>query len=769
VKYPKKFGIQFDTSEKKSMLSFAQAIIVHGLKMATRKQQAKEDDWNLAGIGGKDKPKSRTRGGGKGRPDFERTRQYLLIESSDEEANDEVNAVVVEPVPTEEEEEEEAGLEEDDDEEEGHGDKKPPASRVILEVKPLQELLAKNCRCPECEGPVEPTFSTTCLETSISLACCNEECGYLFYGDSPAVTDMNNRDNRQRMSDYALNMLYVVGFLGCGDGGTEAGRLLGLLGLPNDTTMERRSFGIIEEKMSPVIKGLTKDILLENLIEEVKATVGEGNAFDLWKLSLDGTIVLDKSNYPKIRVSFDMAWQQRNSGNRYNSMSGHALFVGGYSRKPITLSIKSKICSTCKAWTKKHGDMPPLEHTCYKNFEGSSGAMEPVACLHMTEELYRDYNCVVDLICADDDSSTRALLKWSNANYMKNNNTTEPPQVPITRGPNKGKPHVRPDKGKLSPEVPEPTFVADPNHRKKVLTGELIALDTSKVAEKATMTRMDSTRIGKNFGYMIRCLKDLPETHYCTAGMAVLEHHFDNHEHCGGWCRRKSMTAAQKKESIRYYRCKTKDAKLYKILSDKLERFIAFDRLKEVAHGMDTQVNESFNNTASWFAPKNKVYCGTSSLTNRISMALGINTLGLLEYYKRLFRKLGIVMTRNVFHHFMMKDRTRNGRLEKLKTKEKKKERLKSRHEALKKDEATARQEKRKREGTYKSGINMQGVDGYTQDEIDEANRSSTSNKRRKPVAICPHCGMKGHATKRSTKCLQHTGRAATTNTGGYC
>jgi hypothetical protein len=728
--------------------------------MVTKKIKTKETDWNLAGIGPGSIVVSRTRGAGNGRPNFDRMHKILLIESSS--SSDDSSFVPETEVVSDEEE----SLNHESEEEEDDG-KKPPASRVILEVKAIEEVISKSCRCPKCDGPVKPVFNTICLTTSVSLVCSNKEhCDFLFYGPSPSATVFKDKDNRERMSDYTLNVLYVLGFLSCGDGGTEAGRVLGLLGLPNNTTMERRSFGIIEDKIAPLIKELNKDILLANLVDEVRATTaGNPNQLFLWQQSLEGNIVLEKSNYPKIRCSFDMAWQQRNSGNQYASQSGHALLVGGYTRKPIAFTIKSKLCSSCKAWTKKHGDdLPPLPHTCYKNHEGSSGSMEPLACLLMTEELFRDYNCVVDMICADDDSSTRALLKWSNADNMKNNNTTTPPPVPITKGKNKGMPHVRPDKGKLSAEIPEPTFVADPNHRKKVLTGELIALDTAKVAEKATMTRMDSTRLGKNFGYMIRCLPKLPEEQYCTAAAAVLEHHFDNHAHCGEWCRWKTLSALQRQQSVRYYRCKTKDSKLYKILLDKIGRFTTLDRLKEIAHGMDTQVNESFSNTASWFAPKNKVYCGTASLSNRLLVAIGVTSLGLLEYNKRLFRKLGIIMTKNVLYHLMMKDRTRNSRLERLKTKEQKL-RLTKRHDAMKKEEATARKESQKREGTYKSGMNMQGIDGYngyTQEEIDEAN--ATTNKRRRTnyaTATCRSCGGTGHSTKASRKCLNYVPKGA--------
>jgi hypothetical protein len=503
---------------------------------------------------------------------------------------------------------------------------------------------------------------------------------------------------------------------------------------------------------------LTTDILLENLKGEVKVTVKEPNDFDIWEQSLNGSLVLDKTKYPRLRVSFDMGWQQRNSGNRYASQSGHALLVGGFTRRPIAFIIKSKICNFCKSWAKKHprtpdnDNEPPPEHTCYLNHEGSSGAMEPIACLELTTHLYRRYNCCVDLICADDDSSTRALLKWSNADYMKNNNTNEPPTVPITRGKNKGMLHPHPDRGRLPAEIPEPTFVADPNHRKKVLTGELITLDKAKVADKATMTRMDSTRLGKNFGYMIRTLKNLDETQYCRAGSAVLEHHFDNHEHCGAWCRRRTMSAAQRLASKRYYRNKTTDAKLYGILSEKINRFVTFDRLQEVAHGMDTQVNESFNNTASWFAPKNKVFCGSCSLTNCLSIALGVNSLGLVEYFKRLYKRLGIHLTKNVLYSLQAKERTRSNRLKAIKTKDKKKDRIKRKLDDLVRDEKIARSERDKRGVVYKSGINMEDDDG------ENRNDDQPRRKRNKVQGPCPHCGKEGHSTKRSRKCLHYSG-----------
>jgi hypothetical protein len=58
-----------------------------------------------------------------------------------------------------------------------------------------------------------------------------------------------------------------------------------------------------------------------------------------------------------------------------------------------------------------------------------------------------------------------------------------------------------------------------------------------------------------------------------------------------------------------------KDAKLYAVLSEKLARFITQERLSEMAHPLDTNMNEAFNNICTWFAPKNKVFAGTQALS----------------------------------------------------------------------------------------------------------------------------------------------------------
>jgi hypothetical protein len=122
--------------------------------------------------------------------------------------------------------------------------------------------------------------------------------------------------------------------------------MLGLLGLPNDTTMETRSFQNIEDRIAPKIWQLTQDILRENLVAEVKTLLDDID-FALWEQSIasNAPFKLPIDKYPKLNVSFDMGWQQRSSGNRYNSPSGHALLVGGNTRKPVALCISRASCA----------------------------------------------------------------------------------------------------------------------------------------------------------------------------------------------------------------------------------------------------------------------------------------------------------------------------------------------------------------------------------------------------------------------------------------
>ena len=269
------------------------------------------------------------------------------------------------------------------------------------------------------------------------------------------------------------------------------------------------------------------------------------------------------------------------------------------------------------------------------------------------------------------------------------------------------------------------------------------------------MTRMDSTRIGKNFGYMARTLKERPQSEFLDAVKACLEHHFDNHQYCGDWCKRKTESAEEKAKLIKYYRCKQRDSKLYALLTTKIERFVTMDRLVEMAHGLDTNMNEAFNQICTWYAPKNKVFAGTSSLHNRISFAVAINSVGVKVTFKRLFKKLGILLTDNVAYYLHTKEKSRVKRLAKIKTRAAKQKKNKRKYDRLQEATRQAKKEFHKRQGTYKKGMNLDdpyGDLGRTT-EADGDARKPAAKQSTKTKGFCEYCGRSDHLTKRSKNC----------------
>jgi len=116
----------------------------------------------------------------------------------------------------------------------------------------------------------------------------------------------------------------------------------------------------------------------------------------------------------------------------------------------------------------------------------------------------------------------------------------------------------------------------------------------------------DILRLTMYYAYFIRQLQGIRETEWLEAAKAIVDHHFDMHDHCGNWCRRKMETEQERSQSLKKYRCKKTNPELYTLLCETIAPFITLSCLQELGHGANTNVNESLNQTISWFAPKNR-------------------------------------------------------------------------------------------------------------------------------------------------------------------
>ena len=125
------------------------------------------------------------------------------------------------------------------------------------------------------------------------------------------------------------------------------------------------------------------------------------------KLTVDNEIKYKQCKAGNLRVgitvSFDICWSKRSSGNRYDSLSGHALMIGCLSKNIITAVDSSEMCRLCSL--SKENGVYPSEHVCSRNYAGSSKATEIDAALHLHTELFESYNKCVFLkaIVADND------------------------------------------------------------------------------------------------------------------------------------------------------------------------------------------------------------------------------------------------------------------------------------------------------------------------------------------------------------------------------
>ena len=212
-----------------------------------------------------------------------------------------------------------------------------------------------------------------------------------------------------------------------GDGGTEAGKLVGLLDLPRAASMDRSIYPLIEDDLALAIIDLTNVLLQKNLDKEIELWSKGNTTFDRtkWDDARQNAKPLAFDDMPTLTASYDMGWQKRSIGRRYDSHSGHAALVGKLTRKPIAVSLLSKFCRTCAASSEAE------EHDCVANFDknNSSGSMEPSALVGLAHQLLDENYALLQTIIADDDSSVRAQMKWSNADWMIDNKTNQPPKI----------------------------------------------------------------------------------------------------------------------------------------------------------------------------------------------------------------------------------------------------------------------------------------------------------------------------------------------------
>lgn len=132
---------------------------------------------------------------------------------------------------------------------------------------------------------------------------------------------------------------------------------------------------------------------------------------------------IDQTQHVPAQFKYDMGWQKRGSGRCYDSKSGVGTLIGNMSGKICAYGVRSKCCRTCDYHSARGSEIP--DHMCYKNWGGSSKAMEPDVGAQLVKEVEKE-NIRVGTLIMDDDCTTMARIrkelsheveKWSDQNH----------------------------------------------------------------------------------------------------------------------------------------------------------------------------------------------------------------------------------------------------------------------------------------------------------------------------------------------------------------
>ena len=202
---------------------------------------------------------------------------------------------------------------------------------------------------------------------------------------------------------------------------------------------------------------------------------------------------------------------------------------------------------------------------------------------------------------------------------------------------------------------------------------------------------------------------------------------------------RKEESEEERKTSSKFYRDKTIDKELYEWLSELVGNFTTKEKLDEVGHGMDTNINESLNSIVAWIAPKSKSYSGTISLKTRIFIAIGIHLAGFESFFLKLYESMAIEVTPGIAYYLKMQQKGRDRRLVKAKDTETKKRRRRKQYQQLKDATERLRRSRAKQMGEYAPGIQCQPATVVVEEDT--------------TIRVCSACKEVGHLRPWSKSC----------------
>ena len=184
------------------------------------------------------------------------------------------------------------------------------------------------------------------------------------------------------------------------------------------------------------------------------------------------------------------------------------------------------------------------------------------------------------------------------------------------------------------------------------------------------------------------------------------------------------------------------DQKTFTAVMEVHEFFTTDEKLLEMLHWHNTQLNESLNMRLVELAPKHKNYSRTKSLDYKVAMVAGHHNLGMIAYYTSVFKELNLDMDDSLMAWFRKKDYMKDRKkLNDCRPEVKARRRFK--FEAKLKEDLYKESTAGPKDGTYKSGVAL---------AKDASNKKRKSKGKKRDFCDCK--GMKPHKNKNSKFCL---------------
>ena len=180
---------------------------------------------------------------------------------------------------------------------------------------------------------------------------CNEE---ILFSSCNKVA-LHNHDGKERPT-WAYNAAAVMGQMATGGGHSSLEEVLATLGIPSLT---KRMFTEIERCLGTSFEQLLLALMIKTGKEEKQMAKQDNNYHE---------------GVPAITVIVDGGWSKRSHKHSYNANSGVGVIFGAVTKKLLYIGVRNKYCAVCSI-AQKHSSLPP-EHMCFKNWSGSSTAME---------------------------------------------------------------------------------------------------------------------------------------------------------------------------------------------------------------------------------------------------------------------------------------------------------------------------------------------------------------------------------------------------------